>query len=281
MRLFDVSSLVEMAGPAQTCPKCGQGPMSKTHHWYQGAWKCKAANVAAFNAAQGGAPAATPAATRQPKAATPPLPTRPFAEQAREWLTAKGVENATVSDDGVITASDDVVLSGLRLRALPAKFDTVAGDFTLIGGLVESFRNFPESVGGALYLGRLGMTDLKGCPSKIGDSLSLHDLENLKSLETDTPIECKDLTISIANLKSLKNIHKTFKRVDGKIKIGLPINDSVLGLLSIKGVKSVELHFSNRDVATILNKQLSSDDKDIHVAQEELIDGGFAAFARL
>jgi hypothetical protein len=35
--------IFEMAKPAATCPKCGRGPMSKTHYWYKGAWKCKAA----------------------------------------------------------------------------------------------------------------------------------------------------------------------------------------------------------------------------------------------
>lgn len=34
-------SINEMAKPVQTCSKCGLGPMSKTHHWYQGGWKCK------------------------------------------------------------------------------------------------------------------------------------------------------------------------------------------------------------------------------------------------
>lgn len=34
-------ALMEMAAKA-TCSKCGRGPVSKTHHWYKGEWKCKA-----------------------------------------------------------------------------------------------------------------------------------------------------------------------------------------------------------------------------------------------
>ena len=41
-----VVDLLEMAKPAVTCPKCGRGPMSKTHFWYKGAWKCKGGDVA-------------------------------------------------------------------------------------------------------------------------------------------------------------------------------------------------------------------------------------------
>lgn len=54
--------LGEMAAKA-VCPKCGQGPISKTHYWYQGGWKCRAAKPGA--AAPTAAPKTAVAAVKQ------------------------------------------------------------------------------------------------------------------------------------------------------------------------------------------------------------------------
>ena len=53
--------LGEMAAKA-VCPKCGQGPISKTHYWYQGGWKCRSVKP---DAAPVAAPKTAVAAVKQ------------------------------------------------------------------------------------------------------------------------------------------------------------------------------------------------------------------------
>lgn len=230
-------------------------------------------------------PTAPPAASAPPAAAAPAKPSssRPLGEQLTEWLSKHELTKiATVADDNSVSFSESVVFSELRLRALPVKFTSIDGDFTIAGGKIESFKNFPDKITEAVYLSHLDISSMDGCTPSIGESLTIKSMNSLASLDTSTPIEIGgDLVIDSTSLKSLKGIHKNIKRVKGKVTITQELKESVLGLLMMRGVTEVALHSSNRQIADILNKHLKSEDKDVNEAQEEMIDAGFPAFARL
>jgi hypothetical protein len=331
MRLLDVSKLLEMAGPAQTCGNCGASPIHKTHNYSKDAnggtrWACRGANVQAFQAAggkptpdpatgryffvpatgttpavttpaaaptAGPASSATPAAPKAavPKAAPKPAatpapapssPARPFRKQAEEWLKSKKVENFTFNADDSVDVDDDVTFAALRYTTLPIKFGKVAGNFSVVGSALTSFKNFPDRVDGSLYVSASPITHLDGCTTSIGEDFTLKDMKELESMASAKPIEVgEDFKLSAPLLSSLPGINKYIKRVGGRVTIEMELKSHALGLMAIRGVKEVQLQYQNRAVSDIMNKHLKSEDRDINAAQEEMIDAGFTALAKM
>lgn len=88
-----VADLLEMARPAATCAKCGKGPISKTHFWYKGGWKCKSGEAAQ--------PAAVPSAAPQPDVFRDPAPEVDHAAQdRREYARSSQIERDEAARGG-------------------------------------------------------------------------------------------------------------------------------------------------------------------------------------
>ena len=138
-----------------------------------------------------------------------------------------------------------------------------------------------------------------GLPQTVAGDLNTHG-SSITGLEGFPSAVEGNLTVSVGHFNTLHNIHKIIKSV-GKVftikecflssynpnsgKYDTTINiQQVLGILLIKGLKSVKLegNIGNRDhpITAILNRALSGD-IDIHDAQEELIDAGYTAQAKI
>ena len=84
-------------------------------------------------------------------------------------------------------------------------------------------------------------------------------------------------------IKSLYNIHKEIKHIGHMFFLSNTIESHILGVMFIKGLQKVEFYNGNteqKQVENIINKHLGSD-RNIHDAQEELIEAGLAEFAKL
>jgi hypothetical protein len=132
----------------------------------------------------------------------------------------------------------------------------VTGGFYCGGNQLTSLTGAPTSVTGGFYCFGNQLTSLTGAPTSVTG----------------------DFHCSNNQLTSLKDIHKYIKSIGGNFYlVRNPIKSHVLGLLKIKGLKSVEL--DNKEVEKILNKYLP--EGDILDCQQELIEAGLDEYAQL
>lgn len=318
--------LLEMGKPAQVCPKCGHGPMSKTHYYYKGGWNCKhpalpgypltgsqapAAPasapapaptpavhpaVAAGHAVPAPTPAPTPAAApvaSAPSQPTPaPTPAAPAPAPARQALSGsfeqkvtqflkdldEPVTQFTFNEDKSVSITQDVDFTQFDYEKIPMKIRNVEGDM-LLAGHVKTLQNCPDVVSGDFECVHTVITSLVGGPKEVGGDYVIRANESLTSIEgAPTKVGGDFDAKECRRLVSLKGIHKMVKECNGTMNFGdTGVKESVLGLLMIRGVKKIIV--PEAKVAEILNKHLGTD--DIHVVQEELIDAGFASYAKM
>lgn len=247
--------------------------------------------------------AATPTAPATPTATTAPVqrkvvahtptakPTTvsnqpPTPEELREmiakWLKIKELDKiTTINSDNTIDIKGDADLSGLRARKIPVKINTVEGDFVVGGGSITSLDNFPDKVTGDLQVLMLDIPSFVGLPKEVGEDCLLVGNKDVTSIEgLPTTIGGKLDLQQCTRITSLKGIHKLVKQVNGEIDCSnTGVKEAVLGVMAIRGVTSVSL--PDNKVAEIINKHLSSDDRDINACQEELIDAGYTAWAKM
>ena len=89
---------------------------------------------------------------------------------------------------------------------------------------------------------------------------------------------CSDTKIT-----SLHNIHKQIKHIGSTFYISNTVRSHILGVMFIKGLQRIKFHSGNTEqeqVASIINKHLGGD-RNIHNAQEQLIEGGLSEYAKL
>lgn len=121
---------------------------------------------------------------------------------------------------------------------------------------LTSLEGAPNHVGGDLVCSGNQLGSLKGAPEYVGDDFMCHNNQ----------------------LTSLEGIHEQMLEIKGFAKfLNNPIKSHVLGLLLIKGLKSVE--FDDQQLADIINKYLPLG--DVMECQNELIDAGLEEFAQI
>ena len=179
--------------------------------------------------------------------------------------------------------------SNNQLTSLQYCPSEVNGNFYCSSNQLTSLQYCPSEVNGNFYCSNNKLTSLQYCPSKVkGDFVCYSNrLTSLQYCPTKVNgnFYCND-----NQLTSLKDIHKLFKN-DGYIKGNIafydnPIKSNILGLMLIPGLKSIDDIENIKDeqlklACTIINKHLSSGNRDLFACQEELIDNNLKDFAEL
>lgn len=223
----------------------------------------------------------TPAATRTATAAPA---TSDLKSRIKDWLEkyAKiGEDKATINEDNSVEINDDVDLTGILFKKVPMKINKVTGDYTAAGGSISTLENSPDVVTGDLTMIHLDIKSFVGGPSEVGGDCIYTGNDQVTSIEGLPSKVGGRIDISgCKKITSLKGIHKIVKQMDGEFDASTAgVKEAVLGLMAIRGITSVNL--PDNKVAAIINKHLSSDDRDINACQEELIDAGFTAWAKI
>jgi hypothetical protein len=157
---------------------------------------------------------------------------------------------------------------------LPVQFGIVTGNFYC--SYLTTLRGAPSVVGGDMSMSRQ-LTTLAFAPSQVGGMLSIKYNPKLTSLEhMPTKIGRFLNLMYLENIQSLSGIHKTHKALVVKEGVYLSPNmTNILGLALIPGISSVHIVRSKRNI----NFDVSH--HDINQFQEELLDAGMKAQARL
>ena len=150
-----------------------------------------------------------------------------------------------------------------NLTSLEGSPKHVTEYFTCNDNCLKSLVGGPEYVGAEFYCFNNHLTSLEGVPSYIGGEFACHN----------------------NNLTSLHNIHKQIKHIGGVADFqDNPITACVLGLLLIEGLEQVLIEdfsgMADESIQDILNRHLEGD-RDIFACQEDLIEAGYEAFAKL
>lgn len=279
----DTQVVTEMA-KAKICPQCGN-QMTGYHYWYKGGWKCKASSTAnpgasAQPTAAANTPAAVapaPAAKAAPqapaaKAAPAQLSLEEYTQTVQKWVKQHTIEGPTVTIDpehGTVDIAGAVMFNPdftsrkdaeTGLRMLPIRIGKVDGDFMIASGELGTFENGPQDVNGDfVFAGNPIQTGCVGLPARVNGSV--------------------DLSGSVTNLQG---IHKILRQMNGEftcIQESKPLESHALGLLMIRGLTKVNLRPTQLE--EILNKHLQAEERDVNACQEDLVEAGLTAFAKL
>lgn len=205
-------------GAAAVCPKCGQGPMSKTHYYYKGGWQCKKGAVAPPAPQAVPASATSPAQTVvaqsrvAPAAAAAPAPMSPKPMQGlpkapsqqsmtpgqfpaatqrkmlEQFLGRLSIKNYSINPDLSVDVDGDVKVTTSPYTRIPCKFKNVSGAFIWSAGKLLSLENAPDEVGGDFDVHGNQLKTLDGMPQTIGGMISLsgNQLQSWKGLPATT-----------------------------------------------------------------------------------------------
>jgi len=108
-------------------------------------------------------------------------------------------------------------------------------------------------------------------------------LTNISSLEGGPSYVGGDFICANTEIKSLHNIHKQIKHIGGAFSISNTVKSHILGVMFIKGLQKIEFYDGNteqKQVENIINKHLAGN-RNIHLAQEELLEAGLKEYAKL
>jgi len=131
------------------------------------------------------------------------------------------------------------------------------------------------------------LTTLKGCPTHVYGEFNVSNTQITSFAYAPTFVETNFIAMNCRNLNSLHDIHKQVKHIGGCFylahpgepnRLGYSHPSHILGLLLIKGLK--EVCIDNGAIDDIINHHLQTD-RDVHLAQDELIDAGFRWQAKL
>lgn len=160
---------------------------------------------------------------------------------------------------------------------------TVGGSVHLTGcSALGSLEGLPDVINGKLLMNGTPITTLNGFPSVVNGDVRL-DATSLASFH--------HIYRHVKTIKGMLEVKGAFETTYSYAKSSHNIHiKSVLGLLFIRGLSRVKFfgysaHVNGKwvyehPIQVILNKALAGD-MDVHDAQEELIDAGFAAQATL
>ena len=219
----------------------------------------------------------------------------PRAEDVDDLL-ASIVDGKFTKDGSKLTVTGDFLCGNNQLKSLEGCPQTVGGDFVCYENKLKSLKGCPQTVGGYFWCNNNQLKSLEGCPQTVNDSFSC-STNKLKSLEgcpqkvggnfwcLDNQLEslegCPQIVggdFNCSNNKQLTSLTRINFYVheingeDGADFRDCPIKSNILGLLKIRGLKSV--YFDDRKLEAIVNKHLPMG--NIAECMDELLDAGYS-----
>ncbi len=193
-----------------------------------------------------------------------------------------------INSDMSVDVQGYVNLNDTELQHIPINFNHIQGDFSCDDNNLTSLFGCPKAVTGSFYCHGNKLTTLEHGPTQVGRT---YDCSNNPLLSLDhapsiihQALYCTDLNSNI----SFSNVHKIFSNV-GRVQIPMKPHKGLIMWILIPQIRNIslytqqtltpELDKTRYAINNILNKHIKT--KDILACQEELIDAGFADWAKL
>jgi hypothetical protein len=183
-------------------------------------------------------------------------------EELAEWLEEEfDIDESEFEIIGgkVNILGGDLSFDNQDFSTIPIPLGSIKGDLNASIPTIQSFKNFPHEVGGHFFAYDTQISQLKGLSVSVGGSVEMTMNEYLK-----------DYT----------GIYRHIHKMNGTFLFDIEhVKRGGLGVMLINGVK--EIKSGDPDVDKIFNKYLKGGKGDVFDVQEELIDAGFAKYARV
>lgn len=204
----------------------------------------------------------------------------------------------------------DISIANCALKTLEGLPKEINGSVHILNTKISDLKFCPTLLGkncDLVLLKNTNLTSLEGCPSNIPGSFSISYCHALASLEfgpttvertykVDTNqslVSIKGLPanvgkdVSIVNnrvLKSLSGISKMLKSCNGTLDVsGNQFNESVIGVLLVKGVKEIRYAFGGAEAEKAFNIIIDcfTNGENALICQNKMIKAGLKDFAKV
>lgn len=158
----------------------------------------------------------------------------------------------------------------------------VDGNFDCSSTRIKSLVGSPKHVTGNFNCGITGIKSLKGSPNRVDGTFNCNHTI-VTSLEGGPEYVGGDFSSHNTKIVTLHNIHKHIKHIGGTFFLPNSLEGYVLGVMFIKDLKRIVFitgTLDQKQLEAIINKHLSSD-RNVHDAQQELIEAGLSEYAKL
>jgi len=192
------------------------------------------------------------------------------------------LKKQVVIEGNVAIPHETITLVGYRHQSKLIARAKVLGNFDCFQTNITSLEQGPSHVGDYFSCSATKITSLKQGPSYVGGGFSC-SATKITSLEGGPSYVGGNFYCGNTKITSLHNIHKEIKYIGRMLSLSNTIKSHILGVMFIKGLQRIEFHLGNieqKQVERIINKHLAGD-RNIHLAQEELIEAGLVEFAKL
>jgi len=173
-------------------------------------------------------------------------------------------------------------LIGYKYQRKPIAQGKVLGYFDCYNAKIKSLEGGPSWVGDYFSCSSTKITSLEGGPSYVGGGFSCWGTD-ITSLEQGPSYVGGNLSCWNTQITSLHNIHKQIKHIGRMLSLSNTIKSHILGVMFIKGLQKIEFYNGNteqKQAISIINKHFA-ENRNVHLAQEKLIEAGLSEFAKL
>lgn len=181
-----------------------------------------------------------------------------------------------------------VNVSGRRLKVIPVGLypPVIRGNFILDNNELVDLENGPSHVKLNYYVKHNKLTSLKGCPIVVDGRFDVSDNEIITV--DHLPEFVHVLSLARNKIKSISGIHKMMKDCTTIDLSGNSIREGGIGLILVNGLKTIA--YDNNEekwnpnftsALNIIRKYLGQGSKVMLKCQQELMDIGLEAFAKL
>jgi len=209
-------------------------------------------------------------------------------DEIEVWLVSIHKNNYTINDNLTVDIHQPVKFlpNNLKQGKIPVKFNIADSSFDVSMCRLLSLVGCPNHVTTHFSCSQNNLRSFEGGPTFVGGDYTAHS--NMFDVFDG---QCDWVTGTVylhANpyLHSFHHIHKTFRGIGGSLSLdGAVVVSNLLGVLKIKylggiGVYNISANERIKTAIKIINKHLK-DDRNIHFAQEELIEAGLSEYAKL
>lgn len=152
-----------------------------------------------------------------------------------QWLINHNIQDFTINSDNSVDVNGDLRIHDARFKALPFRFNKVAGDVTLAGCIFESLDFLPRVIEGDFFLSvpeSVSTLNMATCPEIVKGSAILFrvpTVSNCSLKQVAAGLHFEDCNVTDLNVVTIQAGHVVIRQ-HGSINVTKDISDNSVSL---------------------------------------------------